>query len=158
LERLEESGAEAPAGERPPARAPHWEDWWLVPLALSIVVLAIGGLAASAGGWWWACGGPALVVGATGVALSVISRGSPWVHLRITSRDSGARKLAISLPLPLRTVAGLLRVGGEWIPGLNRTSVDEVLLALDGNVSGVEPLHIVVDDEEDGERVEVYLG
>lgn len=158
LHRLQTAGPEGPPPVGLTDSPRRWRDWWLIPLAVSIVVLAVGGLAASSGGWWWACGGPALFVGAVGVTLSVLSRNSPWVHLRITSRESGVRRVAISLPLPLRTVAGLLRVVGDWIPGLDRTSVDELLMALDGSISGDEPLQVVVDDEEEGERVEVYLG
>jgi hypothetical protein len=55
----------------------------------------------------------------------------------------------------------VLRQFGHWMPGLGETGVDELLLALDTFEDGFSPespLFIEVEDGEDGERVEVYLG
>jgi len=99
-----------------------------------------------------------LVVGIFGLVASVLSRTSPWVHIRVRSRRPGGGRFSVKLPLPVRLVSWGLRLAGPWTPGLDRTTVDELLMALDGNVSAESPLYVLVDDDEDGERVEVYLG
>jgi len=62
------------------------------------------------------------------------------------------------MPLPLRISAWFLRTFGNWIPQLRRTSVDELLVALEEGVSAENPITINVAEGERGERVEVRLG
>ena len=53
-----------------------------------------------------------------------------------------------------------MRVFGQWIPKTNGASPDDILTALDAvdeTVSYENPIYIEVDDE-DGERVEIYIG
>jgi hypothetical protein len=54
--------------------------------------------------------------------------------------------------------AWFLRVFGDFIPGLQGTSVDELIIALGDSTSPEKPLFIEVEDDEDGERVEVFIG
>jgi len=157
LEQLGESAEAAEVAPTVPA-ARGWRDWWLVPLAASLALTALGGWAASRQGWWWLLAFPALLVGIFGLVASVISRGSPWVHVRVRSRRPSGDRFSISLPVPVRLVAWGLQIAGPWVPGLDRTSVDDLLMALDGNITEESPLYVLVDDDEDGERVEVYLG
>ncbi len=156
LRQLEDPPAAAPAPAVRTVRG--WPDWWLVPLALSLALTAFGGWVASYQGWWWLLAGPALCLGIFGMVASVLSRTSPWVHIRVRSRRPGGDRFSISLPIPVRLVAWGLRMAGPWTPGLDRTTVDELLMALDGNVSAESPVYVLVDDDEDGERVEVTLG
>ncbi|OGO10613.1 MAG: hypothetical protein A2Y93_15380 [Chloroflexi bacterium RBG_13_68_17] len=158
LRQLEDPAAAGPSTAEGLQPARGWRDGWLVPFALSLALTAFGGWAASHQGWWWLAAGPALFVGIFGMVASVLSRTSPWVHIRVRSRRPGGDRLTISLPLPVRLVAWALRLAGPWTPGLDRTTVDELLMALDGNVSAESPLYVLVDDDEDGERVEVTLG
>jgi hypothetical protein len=137
---------------------PRPKDGWLILFAGAIALMALGGWLGSLGGWWWLGGGPALALGVAGVALAVVSRTSPWVVIRVTSRESGRRRFTLGLPVPVRQAAWSLRVFGPWIPALNRTAVDDLLMALDGQLSNGRPLHVLIDDEGEGERVEVYLG
>jgi hypothetical protein len=44
------------------------------------------------------------------------------------------------------------------VPQLQDTGVDEVILALRESRKRNEPLFIDVQDEEDGERVQIYIG
>ena len=84
---------------------------------------------------------------------------SPWVHVRVhTGEDEWPRKIAISLPLPLRPVAWFLRVFGPSIKGFDATGLDEVLLALGDNFDEKTPLTIHVDETENGERVDIVIG
>jgi hypothetical protein len=48
---------------------------------------------------------------------------------------------------------------GPRIPNLDETVIDDLILALEGNISKDTPLHIEVqEDETTGERVEIFLG
>jgi hypothetical protein len=137
----------------------RWSGWWLIPFAITLIVIAAGISLGQLGGWWWLLAGPLLLVGGLVLILLLASLGSPWVHIRVhTGQDSWPRRIAISLPLPLRLTAWGLRVFGVHIPGLEQTSLDELLLALEEGLSGGEPIQIEVDEGESGERVQVYLG
>jgi hypothetical protein len=117
---------------------------------------------ATMSGWWWLCAGPLLLIGIALLIVGVVSIRSPWIHIRVdTGQDEWPRRIVISLPLPLRFSGWVLRQFGHWMPGLGETGVDELLLALDTFEDGFSPespLFIEVEDGEDGERVEVYLG
>jgi hypothetical protein len=75
-----------------------------------------------------------------------------------TGQDSWPRKIAISMPLPLRLSAWFLRRFGHRIPQLKGTSVDELLVLLQEGVTADYPIYIEVAEGDGGERVEVRLG
>jgi hypothetical protein len=54
-------------------------------------------------------------------------------------------------------VGWFLKNFGSQIAGLKRTTIDEVLMALSMAKSVTEPLIIHADDD-DGERVQVFIG
>jgi len=137
----------------------RWSGWWLIPFSITLIVIAAGISLGQLGGWWWLLAGPMLLIGGVVLILLLASIGSPWVHIRVhTGQESWPRRIAISLPLPLRVSAWGLRMFGVHIPGLEHTSLDELLLALEEGLSGGEPIQIDIDEGESGERVQVYLG
>lgn len=147
-----------------PPEALRWKRYWLVPFFLGISGVA-------AGGWlmtlsfrpensyfWLICGMFPFWAGVLVMGLAFASQKSPWVHIRVnTGQDEWPRRVAISLPIPLRVTAWGLRTFGGRIPQLNQTGVDELLLALDEGKGLDKPLYIQVD-EGDGEQVQVYFG
>ncbi len=143
-----------------------WRNWWLIPLTVGLVLSGTGIWLAQYGGWWWLAAAPALLAGAPVTLLSLASANSPWVHIRIRDFERGSQKAAagwpktfgISLPIPVRPAAWLLRTFGPMIPQLDRTAIDELLLALEGSRAEGAPLHVEVDAGPDGERIEVYIG
>jgi len=136
-----------------------WWTWWLVPFSLGIAGAAVGYGLSQLGGAWWICAGPLLVVGSLVMVFSILTIQSPWVHIRVhTGQGSWPQRIAISLPLPLRLTAQILRWSSPRIKGLDRTTVDELIIALEGNISSDTPITIHVDEGESGERVEVFLG
>jgi hypothetical protein len=133
--------------------------WWLIPFALAMAVVAGGIAIGQVGGWWWLLAAPMLLVGGIVLVLLIASIGSPWVHVRVdTGQVSWPRRIAISLPLPLRVSAWVLQTFGVHIPGLDNTSLDELLVALEGSLTAGQPLQIDVDEGGSGERIQVYLG
>ena len=139
-----------------PAR---WKAWWLIPLSLGIAGTAAGLSLSQLGGWWWVCAGPLLVVSVTLVMLAAATSQSPWVHVRVRiGADDGFRRINISLPIPVRLSAWGLRTFGANFQGLDDTVVDDLILGLEGNLSRETPIHIQVQDGENGEHVEVFMG
>jgi len=163
-----EGATEAPVEVLPPEpKAPEpietrWAKFWIYPLMAGGVLLLLGamvvGLVTLAGGaWGWLlCGWPLLLVGLLIFVLALWSRRATWLHLRIS--EKGRRKMAFSFPLPLGLAAWVLRIAQPFVPQLQDTGVDEVILAVRESASKGEPLFIDVQDDEDGERVEIYIG
>jgi hypothetical protein len=136
--------------------------WWLILFAIGFGFLVFGWGVATLGGWWWLCAGPLLLLGAVLAALGVGTMHSPWVHLRIfEQKGRRAHRFSIRLPLPTRFAAWGLRNFGHYAAGLDRTGVDEILLALDeleNNLAQGPPILIDITDGDNGEQVEVTLG
>ncbi len=133
--------------------------WWLIILAFGLGIAGLGAWLGSLGGLWWLCAGPALLLGVVASVFALATSNSMWVHVRVnTGQDSWPRRIAISMPLPLRLSAWFLRHFGHRIPQLDHTSVDELLLALQEGVSADSPIYIEVAEGEKGEQVVVRLG
>lgn len=147
-----ESGFKAPK---------QWQNWWMIPMMVGLVALVGGYLLSQLGGWWWACAAPTLFLGLAVVTLAAASINSPWVHVRVKSKEKGAgSNVRVSLPIPLGLTGFFLRRFGHFAgDALDKTMVDEILVALEGDLKkGGDPIYIEVDDDESGEIVEVYLG
>ena len=61
------------------------------------------------------------------------------------------------MPIPVRFVAWVLRIFKPHIPNMEKANLDEVILALD-KISPDQPFYVKVDEDESGEKVEVYIG
>jgi hypothetical protein len=99
-----------------------------------------------------------LAVGVT--AITFWMRMVPWLHVRVQEGDGGKR-IAISLPLPL-TLAGwgmnLARhfVKDEAVAHLDTAA--ELLKAMKGSLGTSKADPIAIDVDDDGQRVQVYIG
>ncbi len=145
--------------ERPAIDDRRYRFWWLILLAFGLAIAGLGAWLGSLGGWWWLCAGPALLLGVVGSIFAVATSNSAWVHVRVhTGQDSWPRRIAISMPLPLRLSAWFVRRFGDRIPQFEGTSVDELLLALEEGISSDHPIYVEVAEGDRGERVEVRLG
>lgn len=148
-----------------PADAEKWRRWWQIPLWLGVGVTVTGALLLSwilaiAGlGFLFVCASLPFWIGVALTALAWGSRTARWIHIRVDQRPGEwPRRIALSFPLPLGLAAWILRSFGRWIPGLESTSVDEILTALSTSTSSENPLFIDVQDGEDGEHVQVFIG
>ncbi|RMF29968.1 MAG: hypothetical protein D6759_12855 [Chloroflexi bacterium] len=73
-----------------------------------------------------------------------------WFRVRVTDLDTGRSKVNINLPWGLINVG--LRMGARFAP--NDIDLEEVMEAIR---SGAEGKIVDVVDEEDGERVEIFV-
>jgi len=141
-----------------------WRRWWWLPLTIGIGITVTSGLLmflayqTSGFGFWFACLWFPLLLGVIVISLGAASRTTRWLHVRIHQEPGDwPQMIAISLPVPIRFVAWILRTFRPHIPNMDKTSLDEVSLALD-KTSPDQPFYVKVDEGELGEKVEVYIG
>jgi len=150
--------ASAPDWEGPPAR---WSRFWIYPALVGGGLLILGAVvlgllyAASAAPGWRVCGWLPMILGLIVAILAWWSRTARWLHLRV--KEEGERNIAFSFPLPLTLTALVIRIIRPYVPQLKETGVDEMILAL-RDTNQDEPFFLDVQDDEDGEHVQVYIG
>lgn len=146
-----------------PEEMQKWKRWWTIPLWTGIAVTILAGTwmnstyNSSGAGFWFFCAWLPLLVGVGLIILGGLSNSSRWLHIRIKQQRDFPSKIAISFPLPIRFTAWILRTFGHFIPGLNDTALDEIILGLDNETKN-NPIYINIQDGEDGEQVEVFIG
>lgn len=112
--------------------------------------------------FWFYCLSMPLAFGILLIALGAGSRTSRWLYVNVDrthSKDKdGPRKISLAFPLPLGFAAWFIRTFGDRIEGLKNTNVDDVVqaIALAKNIK--DPLIVHVDDDEGGDRVQVFIG
>ena len=160
IQRLSSEGERAPSAASETRHVPRrWRAWWLIPFSIGIGLTIAGVGVATVGGWWWLCAGPLLLLGIPLFTLAAATSSSPWVHVRVdTGQDRWPRRIAISLPIPIRLTAWILRSFGHRMGGFEETGIDELLIALDEGLLSDSPIFVEVYEGERGEKVEVYLG
>jgi hypothetical protein len=83
-------------------------------------------------------------------------RGDPskarWLRIRVTDRPSNRVKLNVSLPVGLVDVG--LKMGARFAPEMAGMDMGAIQAALK---DGIQGRIIEVDDEQDDERVEVFV-
>jgi len=141
------------------------KSWWIIPFWIGVAITVLGG---SLMYWAWSAHGigfgfvAAWIPFLIGVGLLVLgwnSRTGPWLHIRIQQKPGEKPgRIAISFPIPNRFFAWSLRTFGSFIPNMNLSGADEILLALGNYSQGDTPLTIDVDDSDDGEKVRIYIG
>jgi hypothetical protein len=141
-----------------------WKRWWVIPMWIGVGITVIGGalmysaFAASGVGFWFACAWFPFLLGVLVMALAWSSRTAPWLHVRVHQRPGQTpQRIAISFPLPIRIAGWGLRTFGHYIPNMESVDLDGVLNAIDESAKDGTPFFVDVDDE-DGERVQVFIG
>ncbi len=76
-----------------------------------------------------------------------------WFRVRVTDLRTGRRKVNVNIPLGLVDVG--LKMGAKFAPaGLEGLDVNQILAAMK---SGTQGKVVDVEDEEEGEHVEVFI-
>jgi hypothetical protein len=65
---------------------------------------------------------------------------------------TGKPKVNVNIPMGLVSMG--LRLGAQFAPGLEDFDIEELMAAID---EGVQGKIIEVENEEDGERVEIFI-
>jgi hypothetical protein len=141
-----------------------WKGYWWIPfwvgVGITIISVSLMYYAWFAGGFgfWFACTWFPFMLGVAVMALAYASRTARWLHVRV-HQQPGERpqNIAISMPIPLHLSAWFFRTFKGHIPQMGNTGIDELIMALEATNPDA-PFYVEVNEGEDGERVEVYIG
>lgn len=159
---FETGSTSAPEFDEVKARARRFA---MIPLWTGVVIAVLSawgiyGVQQSAGmNFWFFC---LLFPLFLGVLLIVLGGGggSKWLYVNVDRRNAhdGPKNITIGFPLPLGLTAWFLRTFGHTIRGLREANVENIIEVLHVTDSSNEPLIVNVHDDEDGERVQVFIG
>jgi predicted RNA-binding protein len=138
--------------------------WWILPFAIGLLITTLGAVWMYTGyinrgfGWgFWLAWIP-FIVGIFVVAVSFQTSRSVWLHVRIKQKPGESPpRISISLPLPISLAKWFMSVFGHKIPGLKDQPLGDLSELLD-HISPEEPFYVHVNDKDDGEEVEVFIG
>jgi len=75
-----------------------------------------------------------------------------WLRVRVTDLDTGRNKVNVNIPMGLVNVG--LKMGARFAPNVEGLNYEEIKEAIK---SGAQGKIIDVVDEDDGERVEIFI-
>lgn len=78
--------------------------------------------------------------------------GARWFRVRVTDLMSGKDKVNVNIPMGLVNVG--LKMGARFAPEIEGMDFDEIVTAIK---SGAQGKIVDVTNEEDGERVEIFV-
>ena len=142
-----------------------WKRWWFIPLWIGAGITVIGGLlmywafSANGFGFWFACAWFPFLLGVGVLALAWGSKTSPWLHVRVQQAPGETpQRIAISFPLPVGLVTWGFRMFGHYIPNMEGIDLGEIIMALKDVAKDGTPFFVDVDEGENGEKVQVFIG
>jgi hypothetical protein len=145
----------------------RWRRYWMIPFWIGVGITVLGGmlmywaLQSARVGFWFICATLPFIIGVLVMAMGAQSRTARWLHLRV-QQPPGERpqRIAISFPIPIGLAAWFFRTFRRRIPGMESVpeNIDEILNAMRDSTSPENPIYIRVDDDEDGDKVEIFIG
>lgn len=160
---FEGSETSAPEFAEVKARARHFA---MIPLWIGIVIAVLSSwgiysVQMSAGmNFWFFCLLFPLFLGVLLIVIGAGGQSSRWLYVNVDRRyaHEGPRNITLGFPLPLGLTSWFLRTFGHTIHGMKDTNVDDIIQILDATGKSGEPFIVNVNDDDDGERVQVYIG
>ena len=154
---------DAPEFEEVKSRARRFA---MIPLWIGVFITVMSAwgiysILQSAGvNFWFFCLLVPLLLGVLLIALGAGGESSKWLYVNVDRRNAQdwPRNITLGFPLPLGLTAWFLRNFGQYIHGMEKTNVDEIIQILDATGKSGAPLIINANDNEDGEHVQVYIG
>jgi hypothetical protein len=135
-----------------------WTLFWIGTAFLIGGAMLLAPTYQSGGATWLllACGWPTFLIGLLLIVVAWFSRSGPWVHIRVKHAHHTRPNIHLSVPLNLGV--GVLRIASPFVPQLKDTGVDDLMMAMKDNVSRDRPLVIDVNEDDDGEHIQVVVG
>ena len=75
-----------------------------------------------------------------------------WLRIRVTDERSGKQKVSVNVPMGLVSVA--MKMGAKFAPEMSDINMEEIVEAIQ---SGAQGKIVDVQDDEGGERVEIFV-
>ena len=110
--------------------------------------------------FWFFCLLFPLMLGVLLIAIGSAGQRSKWLYVNVDRpyADDWPRNITFGFPIPLGLTTWFMRAFGHNINGMNKTQVDGIVEVLTATGESDEPFIVNVDDDDDGERVQVYIG
>lgn len=133
--------------------------WVGIGITVLFAVLMFLAIQNSGFGFWFYCLSFPFLFGVLLIALSASGRYARWLFVDVQQKPGKTPgRITFGLPMPLGFVAWVLRNFSHRIKGLDSPdAAREMAIMLDKTVSSDTPLIINVDDD-DGEKVRLYIG
>jgi hypothetical protein len=78
-----------------------------------------------------------------------------WLRVRVTDQKTGKQKVTVNVPVGLVNVA--MKMGAKFVPELEEMDASQIMEAIEAIKSGAHGKIVDVQDDEEGERVEVFI-
>ena len=157
------TASSAPEFEEVKARARRFA---MIPLWIGVLIAVLSAwgiysIQQNAGmNFWFYCLLFPLFLGVLLIVLGAGGQSSRWLYVNVDRRNAadGPRNITLGFPLPLGITSWFLRTFGHTIHGMKNTNVDDIIQILDATGKSGEPFIVNVQDDQDGEHVQVYIG
>jgi hypothetical protein len=143
-----------------------WKNWWMIPFVIFTVLTILSGFLVfttyqNTGlgvGFWFAL--LFLLLMLAGMIVSILSARAPWLHIRIRRKGQGrGRNINLSFPLPLGAAFWVTKhVRGVIPPHLQDKDIPGAISSLKETINREQPIEIHVDDDDDDQEVNIYIG
>ena len=110
-------------------------------------------------GFWFYCLTFPFLLGVLLIAISAGGMSSRWLFVDVRQRPGQKPgRITLGFPAPLGLVGWFMRNFGHHIHGMDREKADGIAEMIRMTASSKSPLIVNAQDDEDGERVMVYIG
>ena len=162
----------APAPRSEPSDAPEFEEvkqrarrFAMIPLWIGVgfTVIFAGlmywAMQSSGFGFWFYCLTFPFLLGVLLIALSAGGMNARWLFVDVRQKP-GERpgRITLGFPMPLGLVGWFMKHFGHHIQGVSPEQADGIAGMIKTTASSKSPLIVNAQDDEDGERVMVYIG
>jgi hypothetical protein len=138
---------------------------WQIPLWIGVLITILSAwgmntlVHAARFNFWFYCLSAPLLLGVLVIVAAIGSRKARWIFVDVQQKPGvKPARIFLGFPLPLKPAAWFLRTFGHHISDLKKTNVDQVIQVIEAGFTGEEPLVVNVDEGDEGERVQVYIG
>ncbi len=150
-----------------PAASGCWKAAWSMILVGGAILTGFSaywiyqGYQRSGFGWGFWLSWIPLVIGVGLMIFGWALMESPWMHVRVESKDEYKTGLYVfSMPVPFNIARWALNNFGQYIKPTGGMDTDSILILIDQAEESIrrgEPFRVQVDEEEDGTKVDVFI-
>jgi hypothetical protein len=137
----------------------------MIPLwiGVGVTVLFAGlmywAMQSSGFGFWFYCLTFPFLLGVFLIAISAGGMSSRWLFVDVHQKPGEKPgRITLGFPVPLGLASWFMRNFGHHIHGMDHDKADSIAEMITATASSKTPLIVNAQDDEDGERVMVYIG
>jgi hypothetical protein len=138
---------------------------WQIPLWIGVLITILSAwgmfslVQAAKLNFWFYCLSAPLLLGVLVIVAAIGSRKARWIFVDVHQKPGQKpARIFLGFPLPLKLAAWGFRTFGHNIPEMDKAKVAGVVQMIETGFTSEEPLVVNVDEGDDGERVQVYIG